>query len=221
MNNKFIFFDLDGTLINTNLGITLALNETLKKLRIKRRYLPKEVKSMIGNGAKVLLRTALKREFSIKEYSIFLDNYEKFQYVSRFYPYVKNTLKKLKEEGYLLFIFSNKPDSLLTKLLNKKLGKDINLFNEIQGENISLYPKKPNPDYINLLIKKYKLKVSNGYYVGDSKIDAILANKANLKSIIVNYGYSKKNEISLNKKYKEYKIDYKINKFNEIFDCLD
>jgi len=218
--DKFLIFDLDGTLIDTNTGINKALNETLKKLRFKKTFTCLETKKMIGNGAKVLFKRALNREFSIKEYNLFLENYEKYQYTSKLYPYVKKTLTELKKRGYLLFIYSNKPHELLINLVNDKFKYNLDLFSEIEGENIKLYPKKPNPDYLNLLMKKYKIISTNGYYIGDSKVDAILAKNANLSSIIVSYGYGIKSEINVNKNYKDYKIDYKIKKFNELLNIL-
>lgn len=194
-NNKFIIFDLDGTLIDTLEGIKDGLNLTLKELNIDKCYLKEEVKTFIGNGARILFKKALNREFSESEYSLYLKNYEKTQYISPFFNNVLNTLISLKSKGYILLINSNKPDKLLQKLIKNKFnGQEKELFIDIKGERKEI-KRKPDPTYLNELIKSLDLNKENGFYCGDSIVDLKAANNLNLKSIIVSYGYGDKNEI--------------------------
>ena len=188
MKSKFIVFDLDGTLINTLYGIREALNETLKELNIPSTYSLDETKTFIGNGAKVLFAKALKRDFSAEEFNLFLKNYEKDQYISPFFPNVIETLKELKNRGYRLFCNSNKPDSILQKLMANKFGESINLFDNIIGDSTK-FNRKPSPDYVNYIVEKFDLTKDGSYYVGDSVVDLNTAKNSSLKSIIVSYGY--------------------------------
>ena len=188
MKSKFIVFDLDGTLINTLYGIREALNETLKELNIPLNYSLEETKTFIGNGAKVLFTKALKRDYSSEEFDLFLKNYEKDQYISPVFPHVIETLKELKNRGYLLFCNSNKPDSILQKLMVNKFAKDIDLFTGIIGDSTK-FNRKPSPDYVNYIVEKFDLTKEGSYYVGDSVVDLNTAKNSDLKSVIVSYGY--------------------------------
>ena len=188
MKSKFIVFDLDGTLINTLYGIREALNETLKELNIPLNYSLEETKTFIGNGAKVLFTKALKRDYSSEEFDLFLKNYEKDQYISPVFPHVIETLKELKNRGYLLFCNSNKPDSILQKLMVNKFAKDIDLFTDIIGDSTK-FNRKPSPDYVNYIVEKFDLTKERSYYVGDSVVDLNTAKNSDLKSVIVSYGY--------------------------------
>lgn len=212
MDRKFIIFDLDGTLIDTNLGIKEALNQTLKELNINKEYTLEEVTSFIGNGARVLFFKALNREFKESEYELFLSNYEKYQYISPLYKNVYETLLKLKEEGYFLFVYSNKPDKILRLLVDNKF-KEKDLFTYVQGQSEN-FKRKPDPEFINYLIDKYDLDINKGIYVGDSIVDITLANNAKLKSIILSYGYG------IDKKELKEKATYYIDEFKEILNIL-
>ena len=188
MKSKFIVFDLDGTLINTLYGIREALNETLKELNIPLNYSLEETKTFIGNGAKVLFTEALKRDYSSEEFDLFLKNYEKDQYISPVFQHVIETLKELKNRGYLLFCNSNKPDSILQKLMVNKFAKDVDLFTDIIGDSTK-FNRKPSPDYVNYIVEKFDLTKEGSYYVGDSVVDLNTAKNSDLKSVIVSYGY--------------------------------
>lgn len=208
--NKFVIFDLDGTLINTLTGLTACVNLTFKKLGINFVYDKCVVKTFIGNGAKILFKRALKpfKEFEEKDYELFLKCYEETQYVSEVYPEVEETLELLQKKGYWLGILSNKPDEILQKLIKIKLNK-IN-FLVIQGQD-NKYPCKPDPKLINeKIIDKYSLNRDNGFYVGDSYVDVELAKNTNLCSILVTYGYGDMKAIL------KTKPNYLIDNFGEI-----
>lgn len=213
--NKFIIFDLDGTLLDTLEGITEGLNLTLKELNISKNYSKEEVKSFIGNGARRLLFLALKREFNESEYSLYLKNYEKTQYISPFFKDVLNTLIDLKNKGYILMINSNKPDEILQKLIKNKFnGLEKTLFSDIKGQDSSI-KRKPDPTYLNELINKLNLKKENGFYVGDSIVDVLASKNLNIKSIIVSYGYGNQKEIIDNKP------SYYIDEFKKVEEIVD
>ncbi len=186
--DKFLIFDLDGTLIDTIKGITKALNVTLKELNLSYNYDEEIVKTFIGRGARILFKLGLKRDFKEEEYNLFLKNYEKYQYISPLFNDVLDTLKILKNKGYSLFIYSNKPEKLLIKLIDNKFKDNQHLFLEIKGEDNS-FLKKPDPSYLFDLFSRFNLDPKNGIYIGDSIIDLYTAKNANLKPIILSYGY--------------------------------
>lgn len=208
---KFVVFDLDGTLIDTLKGLTLATNKTVHELGLNINYKEEEVKTFIGRGAKNLLRQALKREFKDEEFSLFLNNYEKTQYVSEPYKNVKTTLKELNSRGVPLIIYSNKPNNIIQKLV-KALLSDIE-FLCVQGQDLA-YPPKPDVTLLNKILNKYDLLSTNGIYVGDSIVDILTANNASMPCLILTYGYGDKEEMdkTQNKAY--------IDDFKEILNYL-
>ncbi|MFA6667397.1 MAG: HAD-IA family hydrolase [Bacilli bacterium] len=202
---RFIIFDLDGTLIDTCGGITVAVNNTLKHFNYPFTYLPSEVKYFLGHGARYLYSKATKKEeIDENEYNFFTVEYVKTQGVSKPYPSVKETLQKLYRKGYGLLIFSNKPNGALQFLIKDKLG-DIPWL-AVQG-NVPEYPAKPNPTLLNKVISDLGLTGEEGYYVGDCYVDVETANNAKLKSIILKQGYGDYEGIY------NYKPDYVIDDF--------
>ena len=201
----YIVFDLDGTLIDTLEGLTVAVNKTMEQLNLKYHYSKEEVKTFIGRGAKRLLTLALKREFSEEEFELFLHNYEAFQYVSKPFKNVIETLKILNAKSIPLIIYSNKPDEILQKLITASL-KGVN-FLYIQGQDLN-YPPKPDVTLLNKIIAKFNLFNKKGLYVGDSIVDIQTANNANMKCLILTYGYGKMEEMD-KEENKTYIKDFK------------
>ncbi len=209
--NKFVIFDMDGTLLDTLPGITKALNITLNELKEPYNYNIEEVRRFIGGGVKKLFKSALKRDYKDNELKLMLFNYEKYQYLSIVYNNVIETLNYLYKNNIKLFIYSNKPHNQLINLVNLKLDK--NIFEFIQGDNFE-FKNKPDPEFLNYLFLKFNLNPFEGYYVGDSEYDYLTSKNSKLKSIIVTYGYGDY------KKIKELKPDYMIDDFIKIKEII-
>ncbi len=188
----YIVFDLDGTLLDTLEGLTLAVNEALKELNVPYFYSKEEVKSFIGNGAYKLLARALKRKPTEEEFALFLKKYESCQYASKAFPNVISTLKELENIGIKLIILSNKPNHILQKLIANNLS-EID-FSYVQGQDFN-YPPKPDVTLLNVILKKLDLIDKKGLFVGDSIVDVLTANNANLDTVILTYGYGKKEDL--------------------------
>lgn len=211
--NKFIIFDLDGTLIDTLTGITAASNALCKDLNLPYNYSKEEVKTFIGTGAKHLfLDVVNQREFKEEEFNLFLEEYEKYQYVSEPFPHVIETLLKFEKLGFKLFLLSNKPDHLLQKLIKAKLNMID--FKVIQGQDMN-YPCKPDPTLLNeKIIKPFNLNPKDGWYVGDSYVDALTGKNSFLKTILLSYGYGNI------EKSKESNPDYLIDEFSTLLGII-
>lgn len=210
---KFVIFDLDGTLIDTVEGITIAANKYLSSHNIPFVYSRDDIESFIGNGAPLLFKRMMKNyEYNENDYQEFLTFYRDNQKYSKVYPEVVSSLKVLISKGYSLFILSNKPDSLL-QILIKELLSEIN-FKYIQGQD-NKYPTKPDVTLLNeKIINNFDLDSNEGYYVGDSYVDVLTGQNAKLKSILVTYGYGD------NQKAISYKPDYIIDKFEDILEIV-
>ncbi len=186
--DKFIIFDLDGTLVNTLDGITKTVKKFVKISKYNYSYTKKDVKSFIGSGVEILYKRVTKKDnIDQKELDLFMNLYSKYQKKSRLYKGVKKTINILNNRGYKCFLFSNKPDNLV-KELSKTIFKGVKIY-AYQGQDLN-YPPKPDSSLLTKsILDKYKLDSKYGYYCGDTNIDLMTANNATLKPILCLYGY--------------------------------
>lgn len=216
-NKKLLIFDLDGTLINSVPDLANAVNFTLKTLN-KNTFQEETIVKWIGNGAEILIQRALSSSVEInskldiqttkKALKIFLEFYDKNVCVeTTIYNGVKKTLEKLKKNGYILAIVTNKPFKFIKPILD---FFDIeNLFKCYIGAD-SLKYRKPHPMPLLHICQKFNISVKEAIMIGDSKNDILAARNARMDSIGVNYGYNYYENISL------YNPTFVIDKFENI-----
>jgi len=110
------------------------------------------------------------------------------------YKGVKSTLEYLQNKGYHLVIVTNKPYDFIEPILEYLELSDLFEY-YIGGDSLDL--KKPDPAPLLHVCKKLDISVDKSLMIGDSKNDIIAANKANIDSIAVSYGYNYDEDISV------------------------
>ena len=193
MNKKYkaLFFDTDGTLLDTLQDILSAVNFALKKCGYHKQYEYEEGKKLIGGGAYKLAEraisfTTLSQEKYEKFQSLFFEKYLELQdATTKPFDGMSELLLSLKKD-YLLFIISNKPQFLLDDIIRKTFPKG--LFVECCGHKIE-NPEKPNPILINYLVEKYHLNKNECLFIGDSITDIETAINGQVDSCLVTFGY--------------------------------
>jgi phosphoglycolate phosphatase len=154
MSMLFVVFDLDGTLLNTNSQIEVALSQTFKRNGL----LPPssgKIKATIGLPLPVMLQ-----EFSVPDSinSLIVSEFrtvlsELIELGTPFYPGVPEVLNYLTKNGYLIGIATNKPTDLAVKTLRYS---ELNIYTfHVQGTDA--FAPKPNP----LILEKLKQKVES------------------------------------------------------------
>lgn len=198
MGPKLYIFDLDGTLVNTvkdlNRGINYALN--------KNGYPSKSVahtSKAIGNGIfKTFLRSLPIEDLEAAKQCLidFRDYYSK-HYLDYSYRYkgMLTTLRILKKEGHLLAVATNKLDKIAINLVNTLYP---NIFDMILGDD-GISPIKPDPSMINKIINTLKINKTDAVYIGDSEVDILSASNAEIKLILVDYGFHRNEDFLTNK----------------------
>lgn len=192
---KGILFDLDGTICDSQEGITKSVQYALNSFNIKEENLSK-LKVFIGPP---LIESFMEHYNFSKENAIlatekYRERYNtKGMYEIKIYPNVKETLIKLKELGIKIGLASSKPEYYCTKILEHL--QIANLFDTITG---STFDEKVHTkeQVLSVALNRWNnVPKENICLIGDTKYDAQGAISANLNFIGVTYGFGTKNEL--------------------------
>jgi len=185
-----LVFDLDGTLIDSRRDIATALNRLRTELRLPPLALD-QVVTMVGEGAKVLVRRALADWHGEPTKAIlnrYLSYYEEVCLDTTVpYPGIGEMLAEL-APTYRMAVLSNKGERLSVEILE---GLDLAWrFKEILGGD-SLPTRKPSPAGLNALADRFDVPVERLMLIGDSRIDAETARNAGCAFALVEWGFQR------------------------------
>ena len=186
---ELIVFDLDGTLLDTLDDLTTAVNEALTRQGLPT-HTREKIRSFIGDGLRALIRRAVGYEHEREEEIMrCFRAYYKEHCAVKTQPYtgVIELLSFLKNKGVHTAILSNKAD-LATQQLSKLFFDG--LVEDAQGENEGAgIPRKPAPDALFAMMKRFGTTNANTLYVGDSEVDIQTAKNAGVDCISVSWGF--------------------------------
>ncbi|MBU4682798.1 phosphoglycolate phosphatase [Cedecea davisae] len=200
-----IAFDLDGTLIDTALGLSQAVDLALYALELPTAG-EERVVTWVGNGADVMMQRALKWALKDKEPDLaqlniarkLFDRYyaETVEEGSFLFPGVADTLAALKRKGLLLGVVTNKPTPFVVPML-EDLGIAQYFQVIIGGDDVK--EKKPHPEALFKVIENMGLAADELLFVGDSRNDIQAAQAAGCPSVGLTWGYNYGEAIELSK----------------------
>ena len=185
-----ILFDLDGTLLDTLDDLLDATNYALEQYGYPHRTRA-ELRRFVGNGALNQIRLSVPEGCTQEEIRQVLDSYKPYytahcQLKTAPYPGILEALEVLREK-YPVAIVSNKPDAAV-----KALCADFFPGIYALGETPDC-PRKPAPDMV------YKAMAAIGadscVYVGDSEVDVLTANNAQVSCLSVLWGFRDKEDL--------------------------
>jgi len=199
-NSKFVLFDYDGTIVNSEMaiitGIKYALelykydipSDELLKKNIGRALLP-VFAELTGDPNPAmhnkLLEAYRRWYFNASEKEI-IDDY--------LYPEAFTTIRALYEDGYILGIATNKSKTgLLDGLKRHNLS---NFFTTIK--TIQDCDPKPLPDMGLESIKEAGVLKSNTVMIGDTINDALMSKSCNIKFLGVSWGFNDTETLLIN-----------------------
>lgn len=172
-----VFFDMDGTLIDSANAISCAVNEIRQDLNLaplSREIIMQTINTPNTDWAKELYNMENFHHSNFKEgyEKYFIKHYEQSVVL---FKGVKELLKFLKSKNCFLAIATNAPQNSLFKILKKH--EIIPYFDKILGVSLGIEPK-PHPMMLELLKNEAPYEIS--IFIGDSQKDKECAKNAKI-----------------------------------------
>ncbi len=210
---KYILFDFDGTLVNTNDVILASWQHTY------RHYLGHEmpVEHITSCFGEPLLLT-MEREFPGVDPQESADVYRQFQMENAdklvtIFPGIKELLADLKAAGYVLGIVTSRTRESALRYMN--MFDITSYFSDlVTCDDTTIH--KPNPEPLLLAMSKLGASAEESIMIGDSPFDIKCANNAGVDSVMVNWRITC-DETSM---IDDAKVDYWIQKPAELVELL-
>lgn len=189
-----IFFDLDGTLVDSVPDLAEAARRMLAELGEPTRS-DAEISAFVGKGIPVMVERALtvgrvpvSPEQLREAIAAFMRHYDVTNgELTVAYPGVAETLPVLHARGIKLGCVTNKAEAFIAPLL-EKLGL-LRYMGCIVGGD-TLMQKKPEPEPLWHACKVVGVRHEAALMVGDSGNDALCARRAGIPVLLMTYGYN-------------------------------
>ncbi len=192
---KNVLFDLDGTIIDSRVGIMHSFFYAFEKLGDP---IPDE--KTLGRFLGPPLEYSFSHfcgyddEKTKKAVALYRENYApRGIYEFTVYPGVETMLKKLTAGGRRVFLATSKPEVYAREIL-RKAGLDA-YFSDIGGSIIPAGRDRKS-EVIEYLMEKNGLLVEDTVMVGDRMFDIEGAHELGMSAIGVSYGYGSEKELN-------------------------
>ena len=190
---KNIFFDLDGTVINSMEGIFNSIKYVIKSYNLKELD-EKTLRTFIGPPLHASFETAF--NVDLKTADIFVSKYREYYsktgiFEFSLYDGMKEMLKALSEK-YDLYITTSKPTVYAKMILEKE--DILKYFKFVSGSEADK-PDNSKSQVVNYVTKKFKLNKSDCVLIGDTRFDGEGASETGIDFFGVSYGFGNKEEL--------------------------
>ena len=194
MKYDAIFFDLDGTVIDSLQDIADAVNHTMRHFGLKQ-WTAEALKPHLGWGVGTLMKRILPEATEARREEI-LAFYRPYYAVhagdkSRPFKGVVPMLERLHGDGLPLAILSNKPDAAVQPLARTWFA---GLMDLVAGETEAVR-RKPEPDMLQAAADALGVDLARCLYVGDSEVDIDTARNAGIDCVCVSWGFRSREQL--------------------------
>ena len=189
-----VVFDLDGTLVDTAPDLHAHLNEMLAELG-RPGFGLDEVRPMIGDGARMLLRRGLDASGGMPVGVDLESLFDEFlrRYTARplrfgaAFDGVAEALEALGAAGIKLGVCTNKPQAPTDRLL-ALLDLQRHFPAVIGGDVLAV--RKPDPGHLLAVLDRLGAEPARALMVGDSANDVQVAEAVGVPCVLVSFGYT-------------------------------
>jgi phosphoglycolate phosphatase len=190
-----IVFDLDGTLADTLLDISQAMNRALAA-RAMPQHAPAVYRRLIGGGARELASKVVPADAQAHADAVLAefrrDYFARPIVHSQPYPGIPELLAALTALRLPLAVLSNKPDAPTRQIVSALFPRVP--FVAVYGERPQL-PHKPDPQTALALAAELGVAPARCALVGDSQVDVLTAIAAGMVPVAVLWGFRDRPEL--------------------------
>ena len=194
MKYSAVFFDLDGTVIDSLQDIVDAVNVTMRHFGLPEAS-PAALKPHLGWGVGTLMKRWLP-DLTDEQRARVLAFYQPYYAAhagdkSRPFPGIPEALARLRADGFRLAILSNKPDAAVQPLVQAYFSDTVSLAaGEVAGVR-----RKPDPDMLVRAAEQLGVELRRCLYVGDSEVDVDTARNAGIDCLCVSWGFRTREQL--------------------------
>lgn len=195
MQLRAVFFDLDGTLVDSLGDIADAMNHALAHHGLPTHPEP-AYRRFVGEGVRELARRAVpagREDLAapvLETYRAYYDEHLFDRTAS--YSGIPALLATLAEEGVVMGVLSNKSDSFVKRLVERLLPGVA--FARVYGERPGV-PRKPDPTAVLGMAAELELAPGVCGFVGDTAVDMDTARAAGMYGVGVTWGFRDAEEL--------------------------
>lgn len=207
---KYLIFDFDGTLVDTNEAIKLSLDEASKAYR-GFGITDAEFVAIAGKPLEVQMKH-LSQSHWFDMTDFYRKHYRRIRDDHMFiFDGIESMLKKLKAMGFIIAIVSNKGRSGIDHGIDY-FGLHDCIDLSISAEDVEKH--KPDPEGALKAVEILKGTVEESLFIGDSENDLLCGQNAGMKTVLVGWSVIPK-ELLL-----KFSPDFIIDEPEEIFNVV-
>ena len=207
-NLKHICFDLDGTLVESHKTIYNSTIKSLNDLKIPNNIDEEIFRKNIGKHFVDIFDDMNIPVIDFEEFiKIYKNNYFLFIDDSELYPDVSNVLKYFSQNGFKISLLTTKGQDQAEKIINHFNLSEY--FDLIMGRRDGI-AHKPSPEPLLLICDELNVNPSKSLIVGDTEMDILCGQNANVSTCVITHGYRTEESIL------QYKPDFIVKNLNEL-----
>lgn len=188
---KYILFDLDGTLINSNDVIIKCLKETAEKY-VKRDLSDEELDRILGKPLKEQI-SLIHNENVEQMVECYRRLYRKHRdELTKEFNGIKEMLDILKEKGYTMGIVTSKGTSGIEHALTKF---DMHKYFDATVSANDVKNHKPHPEPVLKVLDALEGNVEEAILIGDSLSDMLCGKNTGITTILVDWSILPREEL--------------------------
>jgi len=195
VDKQIYVFDLDGTIIDSRLGVTKSMRYALASFDIHAQ--PEDLTRFVGAP----LRELFSKHFGIVDVEKAVDKYREYfaetgMYENTVYPGVPEILSDLRGRGKTLAIATTKATYYTVKILENL--DFLRYFSYVSGDELDgSLTKNGKRDILRLALDNLDpQRELTAVMIGDKEYDIAAARELGLDSIGLGYGYGSREELA-------------------------
>ena len=195
MKYDAIFFDLDGTIVDSLQDIANAVNHTMRHFGLTE-HTPESLRPKLGYGIGTLMKRILPPDMTDAEREEIIAFYKPYYAahtcdVGRPFEGILPMMARLKALGMPMAILSNKPDIALQPIARAFFA---DLASLSMGERDGVR-RKPHPEMLEDAAARLGVRLDRCLYVGDSEVDIDTAKNAGMDCVCVTWGFRSREDL--------------------------